>query len=91
MRDRKLEDLVRRETVDIYGTTLARRAEEVALMREPTVCLHCYTIHDVALITMVQRYSDCSVWACPTCHTLIDDRPRAWGGKAVALRSAANF
>jgi hypothetical protein len=43
-------------------------------------CRHCAHVHDAAKVTVVQRYKDCSVWRCPSCDVLIDDRPYAWGG-----------
>jgi len=55
-------------------------AAETEPMRFPVRCPHCRHLHDGAMVTVVQRYLDCSTWRCPSCTTLIDDRPRAWGG-----------
>lgn len=49
-------------------------------MISPVRCRWCGTIHDGAHVTVVQRYADSSVWRCPGCETLIDDRPNGWGG-----------
>lgn len=34
----------------------------------------------VMTVTVLQRYSDCSVWKCPNCGVVGDDRPLSWGG-----------
>ena len=49
-------------------------------MSWPARCRHCHHVHDAGKVEVVQRYSDCSVWRCPNCKTLIDDRPVQWGG-----------
>lgn len=49
-------------------------------MLMPVACRYCRHLHDAAKQETVQRYADCSVWRCPSCGTLIDDRPVAWGG-----------
>lgn len=49
-------------------------------MTFPAICRHCAHVHDAGKAETVQRYTDCSVWRCPACKTLIDDRPHAWGG-----------
>lgn len=49
-------------------------------MAHPAVCRHCAYLHDAGLSKTVHRYTDCSVWRCPRCETLIDDRPYSWGG-----------
>lgn len=49
-------------------------------MAYPIRCRHCAHVHDAAKVAVVQRYADCSVWRCPGCNVLIDDRPHAWGG-----------
>lgn len=56
-----------------------RRTEDVEGMIFPVRC-RCGNVHDGAKATVVQRYSDCSVWKCPGCGVLIDDRPNRWGG-----------
>jgi hypothetical protein len=58
-------------------------------MRYPVRCRHCSHVHDAAKVTVVQRYADCSVWRCPGCGVLIDDRPHAWGGSERVKPPAA--
>lgn len=58
-------------------------------MRYPMQCRRCGNVHDGATVTIVQRYTDCSVWRCPGCGTLIDDRPAAWGGSAERVSGHA--
>lgn len=48
-------------------------------------CKWCRHVHDAATVTVVQRFKDCSVWACPGCGVLIDDRPERWGGSAIPM------
>ena len=43
-------------------------------------CKWCGLVHDIGPVTVVARYTDCSVWLCPGCGTQIDDRPAGWGG-----------
>ncbi len=43
-------------------------------------CKWCGCEHDTGKVTVLARYADCSVWACPGCGTQIDDRPAGWGG-----------
>lgn len=52
-------------------------------MSWPARCRHCGNIHDAGKVEVVQRYADCSVWRCPNCTVLIDDRPPSWGGCAT--------
>lgn len=52
-------------------------------MSHPAVCRHCRHVHDAGQAATVQRYSDCSVWRCPNCKVLIDDRPQSWGGSVT--------
>lgn len=54
--------------------------ESVEDMRFPAECLHCRNVHDLAAVTVVDRYSDCSTWVSPCCRRLVDDRPIGWGG-----------
>lgn len=58
-------------------------AVDTSGMVYPMQCLRCYHVHDAGKVEVVQRYTDCSVWRCPNCSSLIDDRPRGWGGSAV--------
>lgn len=57
-----------------------RFGQDPAGMAHPALCRHCNHLHDAGKARTVQRYTDCSVWRCPSCKTLIDDRPYAWGG-----------
>jgi hypothetical protein len=59
-----------------------------ATMTYPMRCVPCGHVHDAAKVTVVQRYTDCSVWRCPRCGSLIDDRPRGWGGSAERVNPA---
>jgi hypothetical protein len=43
-------------------------------------CKWCGCVHDTGKVTVLARYADCSVWACPGCGAQIDDRPAGWGG-----------
>lgn len=54
--------------------------QDTEKMSHPAQCRHCGDVHDAGKAKTVQRYSDCSVWRCPNCKVLIDDRPYAWGG-----------
>jgi hypothetical protein len=61
-------------------------------MSYPAICRHCHHLHDAGKAETVQRYVDCSVWRCPRCKVLIDDRPPSWGGSLVgpdAVKAAA--
>lgn len=60
----------------------------------PALCRHCNHLHDSGRVQVVQRYLDCTVWRCPRCDVLIDDRPRAWGGSLTgpeAVQAAARM
>lgn len=65
-----------------------QRMAEPARMRSPYRCKWCGHVHDGALVTVVQRYADCSTWKCPGCGVLIDDRPEGWGGSAIPVPRA---
>lgn len=40
------------------------------------VChIACGRVFDIGYVTIVARYADCSVFRCPGCNGLIDDRP----------------
>lgn len=54
-------------------------------MTFPYECTRCGCVHDVAKVTPVGRYLDCTTWKCPGCGSLIDDRPIGWGGSARKL------
>ena len=69
--------------------TPQRVRSEAAGMQFPVLCRWCSHVHDSAKVTVVQRYADCSVWRCPACDNLIDDRPEGWGGSAFPVRAEA--
>lgn len=66
-------------TMDLYGRILHIKSD-IEEMDHPMRCTRCGLTHDAAKVTVVQRYSDCSVWKCPGCKALIDDRPGGYGG-----------
>ena len=63
---------------DIHG----RPVQSTEGMTFPYQCTRCGHVHDGASVTVVARYTDCSVWQCPKCKSQIDDRPIGWGGSA---------
>lgn len=52
----------------------------IEAMGYPMRCKWCRRVHDAMGVDVVQRYADCSVWRCPHCGVLGDDRPLSWGG-----------
>ena len=54
-------------------------------MLSPARCRHCGKVYDLAGVTIVARYGDCSVWCCPGCNLQVDDRGESgssmWGRK----------
>lgn len=63
---------------NIYGWL--ETAIDTTGMSYPMRCKHCARVHDAGPVQVIQRYSDCSVWKCPNCGILGDDRPLSWGG-----------
>jgi hypothetical protein len=55
----------------------------------PARCRHCDHLHDSGKVEVVQRYADCSVWRCPNCRVLIDDRPPSLGGSLTGPEAVA--
>ncbi len=55
---------------------------EIRAMSSPMRCMRCGHVHDSGKVKVVDRYLDCSTWPCPSCGSLIDDRPVRWGGSA---------
>ncbi len=51
-------------------------------------CKWCSCVHDTTKVTVVSRYTDCSVWRCPGCSVLLDDRPERWGGGTYPVTEA---
>ena len=43
-------------------------------MSQRVRCTWCGHIYDLGHVTVVARYTDCSMWKCPGCKTLVDDR-----------------
>lgn len=37
-------------------------------------CVHCGGEYDLGRVVVTQRYADCSMWHCPHCERLVDDR-----------------
>lgn len=70
--------------IDQYG--MRREIADTSDMSYPVECRFCHEIHDAAKVTVLQRYSDCSVWKCPNCGVKIDDRHEAAGGSAIPVR-----
>ena len=54
--------------------------EQVFAMSNPVRCLRCGGVYDLGRVTVVARYSDCSVWRSPCCDIETDDRTPGWGG-----------
>lgn len=46
----------------------------VGKMLSPVRCRHCATVYDLTAVVIVDRRADCSVWHCPGCQVLVDDR-----------------
>lgn len=63
------------------------RVVDTSGMTYPMKCLRCHHVHDAGAVDVVHRYSDCTMWRCPNCKALIDDRPRGWGGSAIRYPS----
>lgn len=62
--------------LDQFGRS--RQRADVAGMIFPVRCTRCGTVYDLGKVTVVQRYTDCSVWKCPGCKITVDDRPIGW-------------
>lgn len=63
--------------MDIYGHM--RPVADVTGMMFPARCLHCSTVYDLGKVEVTARYTDCSMWRCPGCKILVDDRKPPWG------------
>ncbi len=57
-----------------HGVLYDRDARSVAGMGQPVRCGHCSRVYDLGKVTVVARYTDCSMWRCPGCSLLVDDR-----------------
>lgn len=56
-----------------------RQRADVSGMSFPARCTRCARVYDMGKVTVVARYTDCSVWKCPGCGITVDDRPVGWG------------
>lgn len=70
---------------DFDGTPAGARAIRVAEMMAPVECRWCLHVYDAGSVTVLGRYADCSTWRCPSCGTLVDDRPPRAGGGVYQL------
>jgi len=52
---------------------------DVQGMHFPVRCGHCGIVYDMGRVEVLQRYQDCSMWKCPGCKVLVDDRKPPWG------------
>ncbi len=52
-------------------------------MFKPARCTFCGDYYDLATVTVIARFADCSVWTTPCCGKTADDNPlkRAFGGR----------
>jgi hypothetical protein len=57
---------------DIYGRW--RPQPDTTGMTSPARCTYCQHVYDLGKVTVTARYTDCSMWHCPGCKTLVDDR-----------------
>jgi hypothetical protein len=65
---------------DIDDRGVLRPYVDTDAMFWPVQCIPCGHIHDAGKVEIEGRYLDCTTWRCPRCKTLLDDRPRGWGG-----------
>jgi hypothetical protein len=56
-----------------------QKRQAIDSMRFPAQCTKCTRIYDLGNVTVIARYTDCSVWKCPGCGITVDDRPPGWG------------
>lgn len=56
-----------------------REVPDTPAMRSPVRCRHCGHVYDLGTVEVLQRYQDCSMWRCPGCKVLVDDRKPPWG------------
>jgi hypothetical protein len=54
-------------------------AQEAEGMTSPVRCRHCRHVYDLGKVEVTARYADCSMWRCPGCKILADDRKPPWG------------
>jgi len=59
---------------------ITRHSSPTAIgMSSPMRCNSCRLVHDAGKVKVESRYSDCSMWRCPGCGLLLDDRRMGWG------------
>jgi hypothetical protein len=56
-----------------------RHTPDTTGMTFPVRCRHCSRVYDLGKVEVVARYTDCSMWRCPGCSILADDRKPPWG------------
>lgn len=47
---------------------------DVTGLISPIVCAHCLEVYDLTAVKTVHRFADCTVFRCPHCDQLVDDR-----------------
>lgn len=62
---------------DRYGIKRGVVKPKVEMSR-PGVCSGCRQQFDIDKVEVIAHYADCSVWLCPHCGIVHDDRQR-WG------------
>jgi hypothetical protein len=55
------------------GRSFALPAETEG-MYSPVRCAYCRHVYDLGMVEVTARYSDCSMWKCPGCGAVVDDR-----------------
>jgi hypothetical protein len=53
---------------------------DISEMTTPARCAWCWRVYDLGRVTVLSRYSDCSIWRSPCCGRLVDDR--RWGSRS---------
>ncbi len=51
-----------------------RLRTDVEGMHDPVRCAYCSHVYDLGMVEVTARYADCSMWKCPGCKTVVDDR-----------------
>jgi hypothetical protein len=47
---------------------------DTAGMFSPVRCAYCPKVYDLGAVNVIARYTDCSMWKCPGCQRVVDDR-----------------
>jgi hypothetical protein len=59
----------------------------VSGMMSPVRCTHCGKVYDRCKVEVVARYAVISVWHCPGCNLLVDDRGETvWKSRSDYVR-----